>query len=181
MKPSLVATDPAAVLRVFAQHRIQPSAQRVAFGCWVLATRSHRSADEVYAAVKPTLPVPSRATVYNTLHLLVENGVLKQLVITDRRVVFDPVLAPHHHFVDNDSGQSVDVSYDAVAVAQVQPLDGLDVRELQVARAGAHAGDLTTPSSGEAGTQRRAQASEKKKAAFRPPFSLLACASARLT
>ena len=124
--------DSVDVLRVFEAHGIQPSAQRVAVASWVLATRSHPSADQVFAVVKDRLPVLSRATVYNTLNLLVEKGLLKQLVIAEGRVVFDPVVAAHHHFVDDDTGEIVDVPADAVAVRQLQSIDGVDVRELQV-------------------------------------------------
>jgi Fe2+ or Zn2+ uptake regulation protein len=124
--------DSTAVRRVFEQHGIQPSSQRVAVASWVLSTASHPSADQVFAVVKEHLPVLSRATVYNTLNLLVEKGLLKQLVIAEGRVVFDPVVAVHHHFVDDDTGEIVDVPADAVAVSQLKVVEGVDVRELQV-------------------------------------------------
>jgi Fur family iron response transcriptional regulator len=120
------------VRTVLQAHGIQPSAQRLAVASWVLSTRSHPSADQVLAVVKEHLPVLSRATVYNTLHLFVQRGLLKQLVIAEGRVVFDPVLAPHHHFVDDDTGEIVDVPADAVTVTQVKAVDGVDVRELQI-------------------------------------------------
>jgi Fur family iron response transcriptional regulator len=124
--------DSVDVRAVLQAHGIQPSAQRMAVASWVLSTRSHPSADQVLSVVKERLPVLSRATVYNTLHLFVQKGLLKQLVIAEGRVVFDPVLAPHHHFVDDDTGEIVDVPADAVTVTQVKPVDGVDVRELQI-------------------------------------------------
>jgi Fe2+ or Zn2+ uptake regulation protein len=127
------------VLRVLEANGIQPSAQRVAVASWVLSTRSHPSADQVFAVVKERLPVLSRATVYNTLHLFVRKGLLKQLVIAEGRVVFDPVVAAHHHFVDDDTGEIVDVPADAVAVSQLKPVEGVDVRELQVVLRGRRA------------------------------------------
>ena len=59
---------------------IRPSAQRVAIAAYVLATEEHPSADMVWSRVKATLPVVSRATVYNTLKLFVEKGLLQELV-----------------------------------------------------------------------------------------------------
>jgi Fe2+ or Zn2+ uptake regulation protein len=120
------------VLRAFAHHGIQPSAQRVAVASWVLSTRAHPSADQVWAAVRERQPVLSRATVYNTLHLLVEKGLLQSLVLAEGRVVFDPVTEPHHHFVDDDTGEIIDIPADAIDVAQRRPIDGIDVRDLQV-------------------------------------------------
>src|SRR5687767_12575599 len=83
---------------------IQPSAQRVAVARYVLTTEDHPSADQVFARVKDDLLVLSRATVYNTLNLFVEKGLLRALVLAEGRVVFDPKLEPHHHFIDEDSG-----------------------------------------------------------------------------
>lgn len=131
------------VLRRLKDAGIQPSAQRIAVGAFVLDTCAHPSADQVFAAVRdavssagpsagPALgPSLSRATVYNTLHLFTEKGLLQQLVIAEGRVVFDPKTTPHHHFVDDDSGAILDVDFDAVDVS-ARHIPGLEVRELQV-------------------------------------------------
>ena len=72
------------------EHGIQPSAQRVVVAERVLDSEAHPSADQVLAEVTRALPMISRATVYNTLNLLVEKGLLRELVLTPGRVVFDP-------------------------------------------------------------------------------------------
>ncbi len=114
------------------EHGIQPSAQRLAVAEYVLDTEAHPSADQVFSEVRSRLPMISRATVYNTLNLLVRKRLLRQLVIAEGRVVFDPNLAPHHHFVDEASGRIHDVPWDALEVRRVEALKGLDVREYQV-------------------------------------------------
>lgn len=112
---------------------IQASAQRIAVGAFVLDSCDHPSADEVYAAVAGAGAASlSRATVYNTLHLFAEKGLLQELVLAEGRVVYDPKTTPHHHFVDDDTGAIEDVDFDAVSVAQQKELPGLAVRELQV-------------------------------------------------
>jgi Fur family iron response transcriptional regulator len=111
---------------------IQPSAQRVAVARYVLETDEHPSAEQVFARVKDALPVLSRATVYNTLNLFVEKGLLRALVLAEGKVVFDPKLEPHHHFIDDDTGAIHDVPWDALKVRGVDDLDGLEVREHQV-------------------------------------------------
>ena len=117
---------------ILRDHGINPSAQRVAVAQYVLHTDEHPSADEVWARVKKRLPQVSRATVYNTLHLFVEKGLLRQLVLTEGRVVFDPKTEDHHHFIDENSGQIHDVPWDAVQVTNVAKLDGFEVHEYQV-------------------------------------------------
>lgn len=111
---------------------IQPSAQRVAVAEYVLDTLEHPSADEVWARVKVTFPMVSRATVYNTLHLFTDKGLLRELVLTEGRVVFDPNVDRHHHFIDDATGRIHDVPWDALDVGGVENLKSFDVREYQV-------------------------------------------------
>jgi Fur family iron response transcriptional regulator len=125
--------DHATVLR---DHGINPSAQRVAVAQYVLHTEEHPSADEVWVRVRKHFPHVSRATVYNTLNLFVEKGLLRQFVLTEGRVVFDPKTEDHHHFVDEESGRIHDVPWDAVQIPNVPKLDGFEVREYQVVMRG---------------------------------------------
>jgi Fe2+ or Zn2+ uptake regulation protein len=111
---------------------IQPSAQRLAVAAYVLDTEAHPSADEVWTEVKVRVPMISRATVYNSLNLFVRKGLLRALPLTGGRVVFDPNLAPHHHFIDEASGKIHDVPWDALDVRRVEALRGVQVREYQV-------------------------------------------------
>ena len=120
------------VVEVLEEHGIQPSAQRVAVGEFVLFTDEHPSADQVWARVKKTFPLLSRATVYNTLNLFVEKGLLRQLVLAEGKVVFDPNIESHHHFIDESTGIIHDVPWHALEVRKVDPLKGYDIREYQV-------------------------------------------------
>ncbi len=111
---------------------IQPSAQRVAVAQYALTTDEHPSADQVWARVRRSFPFISRATVYNTLNLFVEKGLLQALVIAEGRVVFDPKIDRHHHFLDEETGSIHDVPWEALEVKHVQSLRGYDVRAYQV-------------------------------------------------
>src|SRR5688500_6631100 len=112
---------------LLSERGIQPSAQRVAVARYVLATDDHPSADQGLAKVKDDLPVLSRATVYNTLNLFVEKGLLRQHVLAEGKVVFDPNTRPHHHFIDDKTGAIVDVPWEALDVKKVEALAGFDV------------------------------------------------------
>ena len=115
---------------------IQPSAQRVAIAEYVLATDSHPSADQVWTRVRERLPQVSRATVYNTLNLFVRKGLLRELVLAEGRVVFDPKVEAHHHFIDAQTGAIHDVPWEAVQIRGVERLRGFDVDEYQVVMRG---------------------------------------------
>ncbi len=127
------------VPEVLRRHGIQPSAQRVAVADFVLQTEAHPSADQVWGQVRSSFPMISRATVYNTLNLLVRKGLLRQLVLAEGKVVFDPNVHPHHHFVDESTGAIHDVPWDAVEVRRVEELKGLEVHEYQVVMRGRRA------------------------------------------
>jgi Fe2+ or Zn2+ uptake regulation protein len=124
------------VVTVLRDHGIQPSAQRVAVARYVLRTDEHPSADQVWARVRRHLPILSRATVYNTLNLFVRKGLLQELVLAEGKVIFDPKVERHHHFVDQATGSIHDVPWEAVRVSNVEGLPGLDVREYQVVMRG---------------------------------------------
>lgn len=121
------------------QRGIQPSAQRMAVAEYVLSTDEHPSADQVWGRVRADFPMISRATVYNTLNLFVRKGLLRQLILAEGKVVFDPHLAPHHHFIDDATGAIHDVPWESVEVKNVENLKGVDVREYQVVMRGRRA------------------------------------------
>jgi Fe2+ or Zn2+ uptake regulation protein len=117
-------------------HGVQPSAQRVAVAQFVLHTDQHPSADQVWRAVQRNFPVISRATVYNTLNLFVEKGLLRELFLAEDSVVFDPKLETHHHFIDESTGAIHDVPWDKVQVCNVEALDGYEITDYQVVMRG---------------------------------------------
>ena len=117
-------------------HGVQPSAQRVAVADYVLHTDEHPSADQVWSRVRKTFPMLSRATVYNTLNLFVRKRLLREFVLAEGKIVFDPKLEPHHHFIDDTTGAIHDVPWDAVEVSRVEALKGFKVREYQVVMRG---------------------------------------------
>lgn len=121
---------------ILRSHGIQPSAQRLAVAAYVLDTEAHPSAEQVWGRVRERFPMISRATVYNTLNLFVEKGLLRQLALSEGSVVFDPKVEPHHHFIDEATGAIHDVPWDSVDVRRVADLKGLDVREYQVVMRG---------------------------------------------
>ncbi|HSN83766.1 MAG TPA: transcriptional repressor [Polyangiales bacterium] len=111
---------------------IKPSAQRVAVAEFVLHTDAHPSADEVWSRVRERFPMVSRATVYNTLNLFVEKGLVRQLALTGGRVVFDPNVERHHHFIDEETGRIYDVPWEALRVSRIDDIDGFEVHAYQV-------------------------------------------------
>ena len=121
-----------AIVTALREHGVQPSAQRVAIAAFVLGNAAHPSADEVLEGVRARFPMVSRATVYNTLNLFVQKGLLRAFPLGEGRTVFDCNVADHHHFIDDETGAIHDVPWDALTVLNVHALTGYTVREYQV-------------------------------------------------
>lgn len=121
--------DDALVLR---DHGIKPSAQRVAVASYVLHTHAHPSAEEVFAQVRKRFPMVSRGTIYNTLNLFVEKGLLRGFSMTGGHSVFDANVGSHHHFIDERTGKIYDVPWDEIRVSDVSKLRDFEISEYQV-------------------------------------------------
>lgn len=124
------------IISTLREHGIQPTPQRIAVAEYVLDTRSHPSADEVWNKVRLRCPTVSRATIYNTLNLFVEKGLLKAQLLKEDIIVFDPHVEAHHHFVDEETGEIFDVPWEAIQVTGERALGGFKVREYQVVMRG---------------------------------------------
>lgn len=120
------------VVQILRSRGIQPSAQRVAVAQYVLHTDEHPCAEQVFARVRAGFPMLSRATVYNTLHLLVDKGLLRELALAEGRVIFDPRTEPHHHLLDEETGAIHDIPWEALQVSRVEELAGFEIKEYQV-------------------------------------------------
>lgn len=121
--------DSVATLR---QHGIQPTPQRLAVAQVVLRRKDHPTAEQVWTRVRRKCPTVSRATVYNTLNLFVEKGLLRLQVLKEGTAVFDAEVHAHHHFIDDETGEIHDVPWASLVVKGAESLKAFEVRELQV-------------------------------------------------
>ncbi len=83
----------------------------------------HPTAEEVFAAVNAQFPLTSRATVYNTLNLLKEVALVRE-ISRGGVVRFDPNLSEHHHFICRVCGRVEDLAWDAIPRIDTSSLDG---------------------------------------------------------
>lgn len=112
---------------------IQPTRQRLAVAQALLPTPVHLAADDILIAARTYLPSLSRATVYNTLPLFVEKGLLRALRLDPERTVYDSRTDAHSHIYHEDTGVLEDIPCAAVqwpsipSLASNLELVGLDV------------------------------------------------------
>ncbi len=98
---------------------ILPTAQRVELAALLLATQQHLSAEQVMSRAKIAGLVVSKATVYNTLGLFVERGIVREVIVDSARVFYDSNTDPHYHFYNVDDGTLGDVATVHVPIEQL--------------------------------------------------------------
>ncbi|MCM1108653.1 MAG: transcriptional repressor [Clostridium sp.] len=87
------------IIDLLQQANIRPSVHRIAVLEYVANRHTHPTADEVFTALIADFPTVSRTTVYNSLHTLVEAGLLKELEIESNSTRYDLARQlPHSHF-----------------------------------------------------------------------------------
>lgn len=75
----------------------------------VAKSHGHPSADAILEGVKARVPTVSVDTVYRTLWLLTDLGLISTLGFRRDAVQFDANLQPHHHYVCVRCGNTTDV------------------------------------------------------------------------
>lgn len=113
---------------------VTPTRQRLAIAAVLLARPQHLSAEQLVVELRHAgVQQVSKATVYNTLGLFAEVGLIRQVIADPQRVVYDSNMSFHHHFYDVDTGTLTDIEPGRVQVGPVQgiPADmevaGVDV------------------------------------------------------
>lgn len=79
---------------------IRPSAQRIAVFSAVANGRMHPAAEDIYAGLSKLFHSLSRTTVYNSLKVMTDAGLLRELEIEAGCSRYDMALQPaHSHFI----------------------------------------------------------------------------------
>jgi len=73
--------------------------QRIAIGRLVLNDHSHPTAKNIYEKVKKIYPTVSLATIYKTVQVLKETGLIQELNLPNDQTRFDSIVQPHVHIV----------------------------------------------------------------------------------
>ena len=113
---------------------LRPTQQRLALG-WMLFSRGdrHLTAEMLYEeAIKAKVPV-SLATIYNTLHLFTDAGLLRQVAVDGSKTYFDTNVSQHHHFFIENENDLVDIPHSEVVVGKTPtPPEGYEVVRVDI-------------------------------------------------
>lgn len=129
MKTPQQHSDYAALLK---HHGVYPTSQRMAIAGIVFERNQHLTADEIYDRVKVVANV-SRATVYNTMGLFSEQGLVREIKADSSRTFYDSNTSRHHHFFNIDTGELTDFDPEVFSVPSPDKLpSGTELHSIDV-------------------------------------------------
>lgn len=88
---------------------IYPTSQRMVVARVLFAKHQHITADQLHETLLQTGSRVSKATVYNSLKLFVEKGLLREIFIDSSRTYYDSNTSRHHHYYNIDTGDLGDL------------------------------------------------------------------------
>jgi Fur family iron response transcriptional regulator len=97
------------IVRLLERHGVQATAQRVEIAGLMLDRPQHLCADELLRRLHAVNARVSKATVYNTLRLFCDRGLLRTVDVDPVRQFYDSRTEPHHHFYNVDTGELTDI------------------------------------------------------------------------
>jgi Fur family transcriptional regulator, iron response regulator len=96
------------VATVLLQAGVSPTPQRIEIATILLERTQHLSAEQVLAKLSDADTAVSKATVYNTLGLFAERGLVREVRVDATRVFYDSNTSRHYHFYNVDDGVLID-------------------------------------------------------------------------
>lgn len=110
---------------ILSESNINASLPRVAILEFLYCNRIHPNVEEIYSALSSKLSSLSKATVYNTLELFAEKGIVNNLLIENNEIRYDIRTDRHGHFKCIKCGAIEDVEiYDVKSAIE----DNKDVK-----------------------------------------------------
>jgi len=126
----LERSDVVSMLQYF---KISPTRQRVEIAEFLFQRPQHLSAEKILDGVTQDGNRVSRATVYNTMGLFSNKGVVREVLIDRERVFYDSNPKMHQHLYNVDTGELTDI-YDAEVdmIAEPELAEGLRIVDTDV-------------------------------------------------
>jgi Fur family iron response transcriptional regulator len=110
------------ILKRLADHGVMPTPQRLEVADVLLERPQHLSAEQILERLREAGSRVSKATVYNTLKLFGERGLIRELTIDPDRRYYDSTTHAHHHFFNVGTGELSDIPEDQVEILKLPAL-----------------------------------------------------------
>lgn len=99
----------ASIIKALRRNGYKATPQRIAIGRFALCDRSHPTVQRIFSEVNKVHPTVSLATVYKTLQILKEVGLIRELSLPQDQTRFDSDMKPHINLVCLQCGDIKDL------------------------------------------------------------------------
>ena len=110
--------------RYLTEHGLRKTPERFALLDKAITIPGHFGADALYESMEAAGYHVSRATIYSTLELLVDCGLLNRHMFGSRKTSFEVALGSHCHLVCNACGRIREIEDDRLASMAGMDFDG---------------------------------------------------------
>ena len=110
---------------------IRPSFQRVRILYYLMCNKDHPTAEKIYRDLLEETQTISKVTIYNTLNLLKENGLVRTIDLAGEETRYDVQLKPHAHFQCTRCGKLWDTELDLTKLGDLK-LGTKKIEEVQL-------------------------------------------------
>ena len=112
---------------------VKPTSQRLEIGRILLTAPQHMSADQIISCLQKQGSRVSKATVYNTLKLFTDEGLIREVSVDSTRQFYDSTTGHHHHFYNVDSGELIDIDSSELQFSKLPDLpEGTEATDIEV-------------------------------------------------
>ena len=108
--------------KLYRKLNVTPTKQRLDLAHLIFEKKQHFTAAELIGKAEINNLNISMATVYNTLSLLEDKGMLKTINIDNELKFYDTNLEDHHHLYNTTMSTLTDIAHDKVVFAELPEL-----------------------------------------------------------
>ena len=105
-------------------HQLRKTPERFAILDKAMALTGHFGVDKLYESMESSGYHVSRATIYSTLELLVDCGLLNRHVFSARKTLYEIALGSHFHLVCNICGKIREIEQEQLSQLETMDLEG---------------------------------------------------------
>ena len=107
-------------VKLLKENSIKITSQRLDVLRYLDDRRTHPTAEQIYLDIKKKNPSLSKTTVYNSLDIFKEKGIIQSLTISGSELRYDFETKMHHHFFCTECGRIYDVDFKCPNVEKVR-------------------------------------------------------------
>lgn len=116
---------------ILKMHDIKPSHHRIRVFQYLMENKNHPTVDMIYRELVEEIPTLSKTTLYNTLNLFVERGIINMLNLEENESRYDADTSLHAHFKCSHCSKIYDIHLE-VTKLELAGLENFEVSESHI-------------------------------------------------